>query len=96
MGPRDPASARWHRPAATRRGRVGSGYPAGVNIGEAFGEIEERLAAVATPERAEREKRYLKSNLIFMGATVWQIRAAVKALAGSLRDVEHDELSRRA
>ena len=29
------------------------------------------------PERAESEKRYLKSDLTFLGATVWQIRAAV-------------------
>jgi hypothetical protein len=31
--------------------------------------IEQRLRAVATPERAEHEKRYLKSDLAFLGAT---------------------------
>jgi 3-methyladenine DNA glycosylase AlkD len=32
------------------------------------------LEAVATPDRAEREKSYLKSDLIFLGASVPQIR----------------------
>lgn len=36
--------------------------------------IEERLRAVATPERAEKEKRYLKSELRHLGATVPQVR----------------------
>ena len=42
--------------------------------------LEERLRSVATSERAEAEKRYLKSDLEFLGATVWQIRAAVRDL----------------
>lgn len=41
-------------------------------------EIESTLRAVGTPERAEGEKKYLKSDLTFYGTTVWQIRAAVK------------------
>ncbi|HJP71507.1 MAG TPA: DNA alkylation repair protein, partial [Candidatus Limnocylindria bacterium] len=40
--------------------------------------LVDRLGAVATPERAEAEKRYLKSDLEFLGATVWQIRSAVR------------------
>jgi 3-methyladenine DNA glycosylase AlkD len=52
-------------------------------------ELEARLRAVATPERAEHERRYLKSELAFMGATVWQIRDAVKAVdAGRRHDRE--------
>ncbi|HET6745317.1 MAG TPA: DNA alkylation repair protein [Candidatus Limnocylindria bacterium] len=43
--------------------------------------IEVALAAVGTQERAAQEKRYLKSDLDFLGATVWQIHAAVKAVA---------------
>jgi hypothetical protein len=33
--------------------------------------LETRLRADGTPERAEGEKRYLKSDLEFLGATVW-------------------------
>lgn len=54
--------------------------------------LEARLRAVGTPERAEHEKRYLKSDLEFLGATVWQIEAAVKELAGERADLTHDEL----
>jgi hypothetical protein len=54
-------------------------------------EIESALRAVGTPERAEGEKAYLKSDLTFFGTTVWQIRAAVKdAIRGKALD--HDQL----
>ena len=43
-------------------------------------EIERRLRAIGTPTRAEGEKAYLKSDLEFVGATVWQTRAAVRAV----------------
>ena len=56
------------------------------------GELEAELAAVGTPERAEGEKAYLKSDLQFLGATVWQIRAVVKTAAEAGRDMSHDEL----
>jgi 3-methyladenine DNA glycosylase AlkD len=55
-------------------------------------QIEQRLRAVATPERAIQEKRYLKSDLDFLGATVWQIRAAVKEIAREQHDPTHDGL----
>jgi 3-methyladenine DNA glycosylase AlkD len=55
-------------------------------------QIEQRLRAVATPERAVQEKRYLKSDLDFLGATVWQIRAAVREIANEQRDPSHDRL----
>ena len=55
-------------------------------------EIEARLRAVATPERAAREKRYLKSELDFLGATMPQVRAAVKEVARAQPDLTHDEL----
>lgn len=42
-------------------------------------EIEAGLRAVATPERAEKEKAYLKSELHFIGATVPAIQRVVKA-----------------
>ena len=56
--------------------------------------LEERLRAVASPERAAGEKRYLKSDLAFLGATVWQIRTAVKEVAGEHREIDHDDLVR--
>src|SRR5437763_12963198 len=54
-------------------------------------EIEDALRAAGTPERAEQEKRYLKSDLEFLGASVWEIRRAVKsALEG--QSLDHDGL----
>jgi 3-methyladenine DNA glycosylase AlkD len=38
------------------------------------GEIERALRAVATPERAEQEKRYLKSSLVHLGSSMPAIR----------------------
>jgi len=54
--------------------------------------LEERLREGATPERAEHEKRYLKSDLEFLGATMGQIRAAVRETVRGQRDLTHDEL----
>jgi 3-methyladenine DNA glycosylase AlkD len=54
-------------------------------------QIESALRAVGTPDRAEGEKAYLKSDLTFFGTTVWQIRTAVKdATRGTALD--HDQL----
>jgi len=53
--------------------------------------IEGRLREVGTPERAASEKTYLKSDLEFLGVTVWQIRAATRELTPPL---EHDALVR--
>src|SRR6186713_3559445 len=55
--------------------------------------IEERLRKVGTPERAVSEKKYLKSDLEFLGATVWQTRAATRELTPPLG---HDALVREA
>jgi 3-methyladenine DNA glycosylase AlkD len=41
--------------------------------------LEAAIRAMGTPARAESEKKYLKSELTFLGATVWQTRDAVKA-----------------
>ena len=53
------------------------------NVSAAVGELESSIREVGTPERAESEKRYLKSDLTFLGATVWQTRAVVKGFAKS-------------
>jgi 3-methyladenine DNA glycosylase AlkD len=54
--------------------------------------IETRLRDVGTPERAIGEKRYLKSDLHFLGATVWQIRAEVKEAVADIGPLDHDKL----
>jgi 3-methyladenine DNA glycosylase AlkD len=54
--------------------------------------IEARLREVSTPERAIGEKQYLKSDLDFLGATVWQIRAEVKAAVAEMAALDHDQL----
>jgi 3-methyladenine DNA glycosylase AlkD len=64
----------------------------GLDPRRAADEFEERLALVGTPERAEHEQRYLKSDLRHLGATVWQIRREVKAFAGEHPDLSHAEL----
>ena len=54
-------------------------------------EIEAALRAVGRPERADGEKAYLKSDLDFLGATVPQIRRAVREALE-----RHPELDRQA
>jgi 3-methyladenine DNA glycosylase AlkD len=55
-------------------------------------DLEARLRAVGTPERAAHERRYLKSDLEHLGATVWQIRREVKSLAKQHPGLSHAEL----
>lgn len=54
-------------------------------------EIEASLRRLGTAERAAQEKRYLKSDLAFLGATVWQIRAVVKDFSRE-RALDHDQV----
>ena len=69
-------------------------YRGRVDVDRQIEGLEERLRAVASPERAAGEKRYLKSDLDFLGATVWQIRTAVRDVAGEHREIGHDDLVR--
>lgn len=55
-------------------------------------EIESRLRLVGTSERAIGEKAYLKSDLEFIGATVWQTGAVMKAFAAEHPEQTHDEV----
>jgi 3-methyladenine DNA glycosylase AlkD len=55
-------------------------------------ELEARLRALGTAERAEHEQRYLKSDLRHLGATVWQIDREVKAFAAERPELPHHEL----
>jgi 3-methyladenine DNA glycosylase AlkD len=54
-------------------------------------EIEATLRVAGTPERAAQEKRYLKSDLQFLGASVWEIRRAVKVVLDR-ESLDHDRL----
>jgi len=53
-------------------------------------EVEERLRAAGTPERAEGERRYLKSSLVHLGATLPQMHAETKRLTHEV--TTHDDL----
>jgi 3-methyladenine DNA glycosylase AlkD len=53
-------------------------------------EIEVRLRTLGTPERADGEKRYLKSSLDFLGVRVPDVRREVRAVARTI--TSHDEL----
>ena len=55
-------------------------------------QLTRELVAVSTPERAVQEKAYLKSSLEHLGATVPQIRAAVKAVKRDYPALSHDEV----
>lgn len=63
-----------------------------LNPKRAADELEARLRALGTTERAEHEQRYLKSSLRHLGATVWQIDREVKAFAAERPELSHDEL----
>jgi 3-methyladenine DNA glycosylase AlkD len=63
-----------------------------IDPGRAADELEARLRALGTRERAEHERRYLKSELEFHGATVWQIQREVKAFAKEHPELTHAEL----
>jgi len=53
--------------------------------------LDAALRAAGTPERASQEKRYLKSDLQFLGASVWEIRRAVKGVIDR-EALDHDGL----
>jgi 3-methyladenine DNA glycosylase AlkD len=53
--------------------------------------ITDELRAVAKPERAIQEKAYLKSDLEFLGASVWEIRRVGQTFAKGT-PLTHDSL----
>lgn len=63
-----------------------------VNASELADLITDELRAVARPERATREKAYLKSDLEFLGASVWEIRRVVKAFVKGAPPLTHERL----
>jgi 3-methyladenine DNA glycosylase AlkD len=63
-----------------------------VGARRAADELEARLRVLGRRERAEHERRYLRSELEHLGATVWQVRREVKALAAAHPELSHDDL----
>lgn len=61
---------------------------------ETISAFESNLAAVGRPERAEGEKRYLKSDLDFLGATLPDTRKTVKMWLREHPDLGRAELLR--
>ena len=55
-------------------------------------DIERRLRAAGTATRAAGEKAYLKSDLEFVGATVWQTRRVVKDALDELGPLTRDAI----
>jgi len=54
--------------------------------------ITDELRAVARPERAVQEKRYLKSDLEFLGASVGEIRQVLRAFLKGVAPLTHESL----
>ena len=52
--------------------------------------IEADLRAAGTPDRAEHEKAYLKSELVFLGVSVPTIRATAQGVNRAWPDLDHD------
>jgi 3-methyladenine DNA glycosylase AlkD len=65
-----------------------------VDVDRPIEQLQTRLRAARDPERAAGEKRYLKSDLDFLGVPLGGIRAAVKELSGLLRGIARDDLAR--
>jgi 3-methyladenine DNA glycosylase AlkD len=88
----------FHRACASASagiGRLGPKPYAGpvvVDIGVLAAEIDTELHAAGTPERAEKERAYLKSTLRHYGTSVPAIRAVAKAAARRHPDANHDQL----
>jgi 3-methyladenine DNA glycosylase AlkD len=64
----------------------------GIDPRRAADELDARLRALGTRERAEHERRYLKSELEHHGATVWQTRREVKSFTKEQPELSHGEL----
>jgi 3-methyladenine DNA glycosylase AlkD len=54
--------------------------------------IDERLRTLGTPDRAEYEKRYLKSELEHYGVMVWAVRRAVKDAVAEEPGIDRTQL----
>lgn len=63
-----------------------------MDVGQLVAEIDAELRSLGTPERAEHEKTYLKSELAHYGTTVPSIRSVAKAVRRDNPELGHDDL----
>ena len=63
-----------------------------LDVATAANEMEAELRRLGSAERAAKERAYLKSSLEFIGASVPQTRAVVKAFWRSHRSLAHDDV----
>ncbi len=63
-----------------------------VDASRLAGQISAALRTRGTPDRAVREKTYLKSDLAHYGTPVPAIRSVASAFAAQHRDLDHDDL----
>jgi 3-methyladenine DNA glycosylase AlkD len=64
-----------------------------VPIHNVISDLESRLRAAGTPERAVSEKKYLKSDLTFLGAAVPKVRAITRDFRKANPRLTHEELA---
>jgi 3-methyladenine DNA glycosylase AlkD len=63
-----------------------------VRVNEVVEQVTMELADAATPERAEKEQTYLKSELAFLGASVPAIRRAARGVSRDHPETSRDDL----
>jgi 3-methyladenine DNA glycosylase AlkD len=63
-----------------------------MNVKAAIADATRALSAAGTPARAAGAKRYLKSELVFLGASVPAVRAEAKRVVRSHRELTRAEL----
>jgi 3-methyladenine DNA glycosylase AlkD len=63
-----------------------------VDVDKAAADLERALAAQGTPDRARNEKRYLKSDLRFLGVTMPVLRREARAFARAHRELDRSSL----
>lgn len=61
-------------------------------MGDAAADVERQLTAAGSPERADREAAYLKSDLRHLGVTVPVVRRTVKDHVRALGPLDHDDV----
>ncbi len=64
-----------------------------IDTGRSARAIEQRCKKAGNAERAVGERAYLKSDLEFYGASVWEIRRVAKEFVADHEDLSHDDLT---
>jgi 3-methyladenine DNA glycosylase AlkD len=63
-----------------------------IEYARACRQLEKEMRALGTPERAQGEKRYLKSDLEFLGVTVSDIRGVIRRFSAEHPNLSHEEV----